>query len=417
MWVGGKREEVKKEEDNKGIAQREKKKREVEREKRPGRGTNKRRSNAMGKHNHLFTTCVLSLVCGLNLRDGFWRWVEEEQKEEWEQNAPVDGRLQMAVPRGVAARLATALVHRRLRLDSAADTTLASGLHLTVTERQKGFGNHKDRYRTALADEPRVVVEGQVGVLYLGGDGRMVFTRDATGQETSIDIRANRFIAWNNSDYTHRVEQPAGGMPRRILGPLTRSAAANSGSSGLVGVCGGATVTACPAWSGYKCSNATYTQFGAGTSFPSAQSCADLCFAAPQSLERAYFQWKSAEPGEPGECWCGSSPCTTLVLNDDYHEYCYNIFTGTPCDALATTGSSCGGKIMGLRLAAKAWPRSGRVKQGGLVKYSLRVRNKAALDGAGVRVLLPAYTTYVKSKARPWIGKQADSGVVVNAPT
>ena len=176
-------------------------------------------------------------------------------------HAPVvEGRRTMAVPAGVAARLTAALVHRR-RLDldhhdaAAAAAAAAAALELPVNVRHDSFANHKDTYHVARAHEPRVVVDGQVGVLYLGGDGRMVFTRDATGQETSIQIKANRFIAWDNANFTHRVEQPAGGMPRQILGPLTWGEATQK-SGGLVGVCGG--TVQCPSYAGYACSDGTY---------------------------------------------------------------------------------------------------------------------------------------------------------------
>lgn len=76
----------------------------------------------------------------------------------------------------------------------------------------------------------------------------------------------------------------------------------------------------------------------------------------------------------------------------------------------------CSGTATGLRLMAKAWPR--QVKRGGLVKYSLRIRNKPELEGVGVRVELPAYTSYMKSKVKPSIAgwKDKNAGVVVNEP-
>lgn len=61
----------------------------------------------------------------------------------------------------------------------------------------------------------------------------------------------------------------------------------------------------------------------------------------------------------------------------------------------------CSGTATGLHLMAKAWPR--RVKRGGMVKYSLRIRNKPELQGVGVRVELPAYTSYMKSKVKPYV--------------
>ena len=43
-------------------------------------------------------------------------------------------------------------------------------------------------YRRASVVQKRVVVQGQVGVVYLDGAGSMIFTHDATGHETAIAV-------------------------------------------------------------------------------------------------------------------------------------------------------------------------------------------------------------------------------------
>lgn len=41
----------------------------------------------------------------------------------------------------------------------------------------------------------RLLLDGVGGVLYLDGDGQMIFTNDESKAETSIDITPGRFIA------------------------------------------------------------------------------------------------------------------------------------------------------------------------------------------------------------------------------
>ena len=57
-----------------------------------------------------------------------------------------------------------------------------------------------------------------MGLVYLDGNGRMTFTHDATGKETVVEVKPDRFLSLDNAQYTHKLE--AGSIPRRILGPM-----------------------------------------------------------------------------------------------------------------------------------------------------------------------------------------------------
>lgn len=41
--------------------------------------------------------------------------------------------------------------------------------------------------------------EATVGVLYLGGDGKMEFVHMATGNATVVDVKPGRVLAWDNA--------------------------------------------------------------------------------------------------------------------------------------------------------------------------------------------------------------------------
>lgn len=60
--------------------------------------------------------------------------------------------------------------------------------------------------------------EGHVGLLYLEGDGRLLFHHEDTGEETVVEVKPGRFVSWNNAMYTHTLVP--GNTPRRLLGPM-----------------------------------------------------------------------------------------------------------------------------------------------------------------------------------------------------
>jgi len=63
----------------------------------------------------------------------------------------------------------------------------------------------------------RLLLDGVGGVLYLDGDGQMIFTNDEIKAENSIDITPGRFIAWHNSASKHRVVHGPRNVMRRML--------------------------------------------------------------------------------------------------------------------------------------------------------------------------------------------------------
>lgn len=77
----------------------------------------------------------------------------------------------------------------------------------------------------------------------------------------------------------------------------------------------------------------------------------------------------------------------------------------TRCEGLryvpgAQVFATCAGPASGLTVAAKAWPGKKGVRRGGKVVYALRLRNTPALQGLGVRVVLPPGVTVVGTHVR-----------------
>ena len=64
-------------------------------------------------------------------------------------------------------------------------------------------------------------VDGRVCLLYLSGQGALVFTDVNTGQERRVEIAPNRAVSWPNTQHTHRVEAALGHAdePRLMIGP------------------------------------------------------------------------------------------------------------------------------------------------------------------------------------------------------
>lgn len=120
-----------------------------------------------------------------------------------------------------------------------------------------------------------------------------------------------------------------------------------------------------------------------------------------------FFQYNNVTD----DCWCGASACQTFVAATNVAQY---VYSGAVCSDLGPL-PTCSGEATGIQMVAKAVPHSGRVKQGGMVKYQLRVRNKPAVEGVGVSVVLPQNTTYVKGKAVP--RKGGLSSAVVDGQT
>ncbi|GAB5037093.1 Hypothetical protein NocV09_06100010 [Nannochloropsis oceanica] len=71
---------------------------------------------------------------------------------------------------------------------------------------------HKDSFGD------KSLVGGQVGLVYLEGDGHILFQHEVTGKKTVVDVKPGRFLSWDNEIYTHTLIP--GNMPRRLLGPM-----------------------------------------------------------------------------------------------------------------------------------------------------------------------------------------------------
>ncbi|KAM3573287.1 hypothetical protein VYU27_004758 [Nannochloropsis oceanica] len=94
-----------------------------------------------------------------------------------------------------------------------------SNTDLSLTETSvptRGEGRFVSAHKDVFED--RSTVEGPVGLIYLEGDGRMLFQHEVTGEETVVDVRPGRLLSWDNSIYTHTLIP--GDMPRRFLGPM-----------------------------------------------------------------------------------------------------------------------------------------------------------------------------------------------------
>jgi len=90
---------------------------------------------------------------------------------------------------------------------------------LSLTETSvptKGEGRLVPAHKDVFGDSS--MTEGPVGLVYLEGDGRMLFQHDVTGEETVVDVQPGRLLSWDNRVYTHTLIP--GNMPRRILGPM-----------------------------------------------------------------------------------------------------------------------------------------------------------------------------------------------------
>jgi hypothetical protein len=83
---------------------------------------------------------------------------------------------------------------------------------------QAQFGDHPDHADVMGCGGP---VDGRVCLLYLSGQGALVFTDVSTGQERRVEILPNRAVSWPNAQHTHRVEAALGHAdePRLMIGP------------------------------------------------------------------------------------------------------------------------------------------------------------------------------------------------------
>ncbi len=80
----------------------------------------------------------------------------------------------------------------------------------------KGEGRFVPAHKDVFEDN--ALADGQVGLVYLEGDGQMLFQHEVTGEETVVDVQPGRLMSWDNSVYTHKLIP--GDTSRRFLGPM-----------------------------------------------------------------------------------------------------------------------------------------------------------------------------------------------------
>lgn len=151
---------------------------------------------------------------------------------------------------------------------------------LPVYEMVGDHPEHQDRHvggpnEGALAD-------GNVGVVYLEGDGDFVLTDTASGAEHRVPIEPGKLISWPNAGFRHRVENASPSVRRRMLGPMAFDAASNA----LVGVGG---PVQCTAVAGYECVSPQGLQV---TSWTNAGTCS-MCCNSVHSAQWSNFDTQS----------------------------------------------------------------------------------------------------------------------------
>lgn len=114
------------------------------------------------------------------------------------------------VPASLLGRLVSALAPGQpVKAASVAATTA-----VPARSERGNFGHHQD----VFAHNNDLVTENSVGLIYLGGDGHMAFRDKTTGEETVVDVKPGRFLAWDNTLYTHSLV--AGKKARMMVGPM-----------------------------------------------------------------------------------------------------------------------------------------------------------------------------------------------------
>ena len=108
--------------------------------------------------------------------------------------------------------LPSSLYQRLLAVMQPGDAPAAHNTRAPVRGEHGPVRAHKDKHADGME------AEGQAALLYLEGDGRMLFRHDATGVETAVDVKPGRFISWPNQEYTHTLEP--GAAVRRMVGPM-----------------------------------------------------------------------------------------------------------------------------------------------------------------------------------------------------
>eukprot|EP00658_Telonema_sp_P-2_P066747 TRINITY_DN5570_c0_g1_i1.p1 TRINITY_DN5570_c0_g1~~TRINITY_DN5570_c0_g1_i1.p1 ORF type:complete len:374 (+),score=51.48 TRINITY_DN5570_c0_g1_i1:218-1339(+) len=87
---------------------------------------------------------------------------------------------------------------------------------------QVGGGSDVDWHRDVSRHGE--LIDEEVGVLYLAGEGTLVIADPETAHETRMEVLPGRLISWCNRSLVHKLEARPG-APRVMLGPMTVDAA------------------------------------------------------------------------------------------------------------------------------------------------------------------------------------------------
>ena len=169
-----------------------------------------------------------------------------------------------------------------------------------VTE---ALGDHRE-HQDQLVSGPNAgeVADGNVGVVYLQGDGDFVLTDTATGAEHRVPIVPGKLISWPNAGFMHRVEG-ASRAPRRMVGPLMFDAASES----LVAV---GCSSECVSLRGYEC--VTPQGYILATSTTTSVECVFDCYR--DNYANDYVNYDD----QNNICTCFTGACTGFVPAPTY---------------------------------------------------------------------------------------------------
>jgi hypothetical protein len=169
----------------------------------------------------------------------FARALAEFQRHmhEHESSSTLESVVQLAVPRELERGLrefATAGTSGSSFIEWKAATDADDDGELIELSGQAQRGDHPDHADVTCCGGP---VDGRVCLLYLSGQGALVFTDVSTGKERRVEITPNRAVSWPNAQHTHRVEAAPGraGETRLMIGPYFADSSA--GGDGQLARC------------------------------------------------------------------------------------------------------------------------------------------------------------------------------------
>ena len=215
---------------------------------------------------------------------------------------PVPGtcRRRLAVPSWFSNSLSSVLGHAMPKSQDAGEVLLP------ITEVVGDHAEHQDVHVSGAGKGG--LADGNVGVVYLEGDGDFVLTDTATGAEHRVPIEPGKLISWPNAGFLHRVEGASPRIRRHMLGPVAFDAASN----GLVGV--GYATKECADLAGYECVTpepVTLASFVGSTG----EACVYQC---DEFYDDAFTHVWIGFNNQTNTCSCMASACTGFVPAPTY---------------------------------------------------------------------------------------------------